>query len=126
MEPGERGGRWRAFEHDKLVKRDKLNLDRLWLRDSALEDSENLPEPEVLAAEIVEDRHAALEAFQAIARESEPSGDDMARSEAPRDNRTNRAAGADAWDASTPCAKGDHRGDDRRVLLYITHCFPCI
>ncbi len=31
-----------------------------WLKDSALEDSENLPEPEVLAVEIVEDLHAAL------------------------------------------------------------------
>ena len=69
------GGRWRAFEYDDLAKRDKLNLDLLWLRDSALEDGENLPEPEVLAAEIVEDLHAALEAFQAIAGELEPSVD---------------------------------------------------
>ena len=65
-------GRWRAFEYDELAKRDKLNLDLLWLRDSALEDGENLPEPEALAAEIVDDLHAALEAFQAIARELEP------------------------------------------------------
>ena len=40
--------------------------------------SENLPEPEVLAAEIVEDLHAALEAFRSIAREREPSGDGTA------------------------------------------------
>ena len=70
--PENKGGRWRAFEYDELAKRDKLNLDLLWLRDSALEDGENLPEPEVLAAEIVEDLHTALEAFQAIARELEP------------------------------------------------------
>ena len=66
------GGRWRAFEYDELAKRDKLHLDLLWLRDSALEDGENLPEPEVLAAEIVEDLHATLDAFQAIARELQP------------------------------------------------------
>ena len=73
--PANDGGRWRAFEYDELAKRDKLNLDLLWLRDRALEDSESLPEPEVLAAEIVDDLHAALEAFQAIAQELESSGD---------------------------------------------------
>ena len=71
--PADEGGRWRAFEYDELAKRDKLNLDLLWVRDSALEDGENLPEPEVLAAEIVEDLHAALEAFEAVAQELEPS-----------------------------------------------------
>jgi type I restriction enzyme M protein len=55
------GGRWRAFEYDELAERDKLNLDLPWLRDSALEHNENLLEPEVLAAEIVEDLKAALE-----------------------------------------------------------------
>ena len=60
------GGRWRAFGYVELAKRDKLNLDLLWLKDSALEDSDNLPEPEVLATEIVEDLHAALESFQTI------------------------------------------------------------
>ena len=69
------GGRWRAFGYDELARRDKLNLDLLWLRDSALEDSENLPDPEVLAAEIVEDLHAALEAFQTIAEELEVAGE---------------------------------------------------
>ena len=73
--PDNEGGRWRAFEYDELAKRDKLNLDLLWIRDRALADSENLPEPEVLAAEIVEDLQAALEAFQGIAQELESSGD---------------------------------------------------
>ena len=69
--PENESGRWRAFDYDELAKRDKLNLDLLCVRDSALEDSENLPEPEVLAAEIVEDLDAALDAFQAIAQELE-------------------------------------------------------
>src|SRR5712691_8584808 len=38
-----------------------------WLRDESLEDSENLPAPEVIAAEIVEDLQAALDQFAAIA-----------------------------------------------------------
>ena len=66
--------RWRAFSYEELTKRDKLNLDIFWLKDESLEDSENLPEPDVLAAEIVEDLQAALEAFQAISEELEAGG----------------------------------------------------
>ena len=47
--------RFRAFTYDELMKRDKASLDIFWLRDESLEDSENLPAPEVIAAEIVED-----------------------------------------------------------------------
>ena len=43
-----------------------MSLDIFWLRDESLEDSANLPEPDVLAAEIVEDLRAALEQFEAI------------------------------------------------------------
>ena len=51
------------------MARDKVNLDIFWLRDESLEDSANLPEPDVLAAEIVEDLQAALEQFAAIAED---------------------------------------------------------
>ena len=71
-------GRWRAFDYDELTKRDKLNLDVFWLKDESLEDAENLPEPEVLAAEIVEDLQAALEAFEAIQAELETTGEQPA------------------------------------------------
>jgi type I restriction enzyme M protein len=54
-----------------LMARDKANLDLFWLRDESLEDSANLPDPDVLAAEIVEDLRAALEQFTAIAEELE-------------------------------------------------------
>jgi type I restriction enzyme M protein len=33
---------------------DKAGLDIFWLRDESLEDSDNLPDPDVLAQEIVE------------------------------------------------------------------------
>ena len=59
--------RFRAFAHDDLVKRDKANLDIFWLKDASLEESANLPDPDVIAAEIVEDLQAALEQFAAIA-----------------------------------------------------------
>ena len=58
--------RWRAFALDELMARDKVNLDIFWLRDESLKDSASLPEPDVLAAEIVEDLQSALEQFAAI------------------------------------------------------------
>ena len=60
-------GRWRSFSYKELVERDKASLDIFWLRDESLEESENLPDPEVIAAEIVEDLEAALEQFREIA-----------------------------------------------------------
>jgi type I restriction enzyme M protein len=62
-------GRWRSFAYEELLKRDKLNLDIFWLKDKSLEDSENLPEPDVLAQEIADDLQTALEQFAAIAAE---------------------------------------------------------
>jgi type I restriction enzyme M protein len=62
-------GPWRAYALDELMARDKVNLDIFWLRDESLEDSANLPEPDVLAAEIVEDLQAALEQFAAISED---------------------------------------------------------
>jgi hypothetical protein len=45
----------RSFDYDDLVKRDKVNLDIFWLRDKSLEDSDDLPVPDVLAQEIADD-----------------------------------------------------------------------
>jgi type I restriction enzyme M protein len=59
-------GRWHSFSYEEIVKRDKCSLDIFWLRDESLEDSENLPSPDVIAAEIVEDLRAALEQFAEI------------------------------------------------------------
>ena len=60
-------GRWRAYDYDELINRDKASLDIFWLKDKSLEDSENLPDPGILAHEIVEDLEAALEQFREIA-----------------------------------------------------------
>jgi type I restriction enzyme M protein len=52
-----------------LIARDKVNLDIFWLRDESLEDTASLPDPDVLATEIVEDLRAALEQFSEIAED---------------------------------------------------------
>ena len=59
-------GRWRSFGCEELVARDKCSLDIFWLKDESLEDSDNLPDPDVIAAEIVEDLKTALEQFAEI------------------------------------------------------------
>ncbi|MBA2385201.1 MAG: SAM-dependent DNA methyltransferase, partial [Actinobacteria bacterium] len=59
--------RFRRFTYGELLARDKVSLDIAWLRDDSLEDLENLPPPEVIAQEIVEDLEAALAEFSAIA-----------------------------------------------------------
>lgn len=60
-------GRWRAFDYEELLRRDKVSLDIFWLKDKELEDAGDLPEPDVLAMEIAEDLQAALDQFTAIA-----------------------------------------------------------
>jgi type I restriction enzyme M protein len=61
--------RFKSFSYEELLKRDKLNLDIFWLKDESLEDSANLPDPDVIAAEIVEDLQAALAQFAEIAND---------------------------------------------------------
>jgi type I restriction enzyme M protein len=59
-------GRWRAYTYDEIVARDKASLDIFWLRDESLEDSANLPDPHILAAEIADDLESALEQMRDI------------------------------------------------------------
>jgi type I restriction enzyme M protein len=58
--------RFKVFTYDELMQRDKVSLDIFWLKDDSLEDSANLPAPEVLALEISENLEAALEQFSGI------------------------------------------------------------
>jgi type I restriction enzyme M protein len=59
-------GRWRKFTYDEIIARDKTSLDITWLKDKSLADLDNLPDPDVLAGEIVENLEAGLANFQAI------------------------------------------------------------
>jgi type I restriction-modification system DNA methylase subunit len=58
--------RFKSFSYDELMKRDKVSLDIFWIKDESLEDAENLPEPEVIASEIVENLETALKQFQGV------------------------------------------------------------
>ncbi len=58
--------RFRAFAYNELMQRDKVSLDIFWLKDESLEDSENLPAPEMLARDITENLESAVEQFTGI------------------------------------------------------------
>lgn len=62
-------GRWRKFSAQEILDRDKASLDIFWIKDKSLADLENLPEPDVLAADIIENLQSALEGFQELMRQ---------------------------------------------------------
>jgi type I restriction enzyme M protein len=47
-------------------QRDKTSLDIFWLKDKSLTDLDNLPDPDVLATENIENIKAGLESFKGI------------------------------------------------------------
>ena len=59
-------GRWRRFTYEDVISRDKTSLDISWIKDKSLADLDNLPDPDVLAGDIVENIEAALESFREI------------------------------------------------------------
>ena len=59
-------GRWRKFTYEEIVARDKTNLDIFWLKDKSLTDLDNLPDPDVLASEIIENIESGLNSFREI------------------------------------------------------------
>lgn len=59
-------GRWHRYTYEEVATRDKTNLDIFWLKDKSLADLDNLPDPDVLAQEIVENLEAGLESFRAV------------------------------------------------------------
>ena len=61
-------GRWRMFTYDEIVARDKTSLDITWLKDKSLADLDNLPNPDELALEIVENLESALGSFRDVVR----------------------------------------------------------
>ncbi len=59
-------GRWRRYSVDELLARDKTSLDVFWLKDKSLTDLDNLPEPDELAEEIIENLEAGLNSFREV------------------------------------------------------------
>ena len=60
-------GRWRKYTYKEIMARDKTSLDIFWLKDKSLADLDNLPDPEDLAEEIIENIEAGLNSFREIA-----------------------------------------------------------
>lgn len=52
--------------YDEILERDKTSLDIFWLKDESLSDLDNLPDPDILANEIIENIEAGLDSFKAI------------------------------------------------------------
>ena len=60
-------GRWRKFDVEKdILPRDKTSLDIFWIKDKSLADLDNLPSPDVLAADIIENLQSALDSFSEL------------------------------------------------------------
>ena len=59
-------GRWRKYSVEDILARDKTSLDIFWIKDKALADLDNLPEPDVLADDIIENIQSALECFEEL------------------------------------------------------------
>ena len=62
-------GRWRKFSVDEILKRDKTSLDIFWVKDKSLADLDNLPDPDVLADDIIENLQSALESFKELKKQ---------------------------------------------------------
>jgi type I restriction enzyme M protein len=60
--------RFKKFTYGELIARDKVNLDITWLKDDGEIDAADLPDPDILIAEIVEELTAA--AFELAAASS--------------------------------------------------------
>ena len=58
-------GRWRCFTREQIAQRNE-NLDISWLRDESLGSGEDLPEPEVIAAEIMAKLRIATTEMEAL------------------------------------------------------------
>ena len=58
--------RWRKFSHEEIINRDKTSLDITWIKDQSLTDLDNLPDPDILANDIIENLEASIEDFKEI------------------------------------------------------------
>ncbi len=59
-------GRWRKFSYEDIISRDKTSLDITWIKNKSLADLDNLPDPDEIANDIMENLESALESFREI------------------------------------------------------------
>jgi len=58
--------RFKKFTYDEIISRDKTSLDIFWLKDKSLTDLDNLPDPDVLVEDIIENLESSLESLREI------------------------------------------------------------
>jgi type I restriction enzyme M protein len=68
-------GQWRVYNYEGLIARHKASLDIFRPNHESRSERDNLPPPDVIAQEIVDDLEAALEQFRLITSDlgAEPS-----------------------------------------------------
>src|SRR5262249_22555075 len=67
-------GRWRRYSYKELIARDKTSLDVFWLKNKSLTDLDNLPAPDDLAEDIIENIEAGLNSFREVLSGLEKTG----------------------------------------------------
>ena len=60
-------GRWRCYDYEEILKRDKLSLDLFWIKDKSLTDTDSLPAPDIIATEIADELETAFDLITKIA-----------------------------------------------------------
>ena len=60
---------FKKFTYEEIIARDKTNMDIFWLKDESLGDLDNLPEPELIAQEILGNLEIGLSSFKEIVDE---------------------------------------------------------
>src|SRR3989344_3757071 len=63
--------RFKCFAYEEILKRDKTNLDIFWINDESLDDLDKLPDPNIIANELVDDLEDALEQLREISEDLE-------------------------------------------------------
>jgi len=58
--------RFNKFTYNEIISRDKTSLDIFWLKDKSLTDLDNLPDPDVLVEDIIENLESSLESLREI------------------------------------------------------------
>jgi len=58
--------RFRRYSYNDIIRRDKVNLDIIWMKDEELENVDKLPEPSILVKEIIENLETSLNQFYDI------------------------------------------------------------
>ena len=74
-------GRWRRFSAEDILKRDKTSLDIFWIKDKSLADLDSLPDPDELAADIIDNLQSAMDSFKELMHQLEEKTEKRCKAE---------------------------------------------